>query len=54
MFKHLYCSKNACDPIEYTFKGADIEAACLTFAQVATAAATRGATWQRLAGHPEA
>ena len=33
MFKQFYCSKNACDPIEYKLKGGDIEPAGLTFAQ---------------------
>ena len=33
MLKQFYCSKKTCDPIEYTLKGADIEPACLTFAQ---------------------
>ena len=31
MFKQLYCSKNARDPIKYTLKSADIEPASLTF-----------------------
>ena len=29
----FYGSKNACDPVEYTLKGAGIEPAGLTFAQ---------------------
>ena len=33
MFKQFYCSKNVCDAIEYTLKGAYIESARLTLAQ---------------------
>ena len=33
MSKQLYCSKNTCDPIECTFRGADLESASLTLGQ---------------------